>query len=453
MSDAYNHAPPFVVETPLGPIDVDIEAYKNAVLYVNHQTGYDLQDRQIDEFIGSNSESKAKEFSGRSMVGWIHSLVSTLENDFELVRATNYNNRGSAESNPVYLDEKVRLRGGNEKTIKIPHRQSRYYRHRAKDYPLVVTFYPYDTYEMDVRFYFSTTSDFDYTDFMDNVKTHFKTEGIYKKAAINADFTYLDVPDYTWEDIIISEEQKSQIDRNAISFLARMEQYQSMGMKTSRGILLKGPPGTGKTLCCSVLMNYCRDSTIIYVSRNAVTERGQIDDIYKVARMLSPTLVVVEDIDTLGGIDREEGDHPLLGEFLNCLAGVEQNDQVITLATTNYANHLDWALADRPGRFDARVAFDHPDQKARTRILSKYLGYCECEALDIGAIAKKTEGWSGAYLRELVNVSIMLSADDGAVIKQSHLDGALEELNELRNIIAQERGRKRKEDTNESYFG
>ena len=135
------------------------------------------------------------------------------------------------------------------------------------------------------------------------------------------------------------------------------------------------------------------------------------------------------------------------------MAGVEQNDQVITLATTNYANHLDWALADRPGRFDARVAFDHPDQKARTRILSKYLGYCESEALDIGAIAKKTEGWSGAYLRELVNVSIMLSADDGAVIKQSHLDGALEELNELRDTIAQERGRKRKEDANESYFG
>ena len=71
----------------------------------------------------------------------------------------------------------------------------------------------------------------------------------------------------------------------------------------------------------------------------------------KIARKVSPTIMVVEDIDTLGGIDRTKGgDHPILGEFLNCLAGVESNGGVVTIATTNYPEYLDKALVDRPGK-------------------------------------------------------------------------------------------------------
>jgi len=216
-----------------------------------------------------------------------------------------------------------------------------------------------------------------------------------------------------------------------------------------------GPPGTGKTLCCSILINLCKDCTIIYVSRNAIQERGQIDEIYGLARKLSPALVVVEDIDTLGGIDREQGDHPLLGEFLNCLAGVEKNEGVITLATTNYANHLDWALADRPGRFDIRVNFDHPDVPARALILEKYLDKCRTDALDLKSMVKKTDGWSGAYLRELVNIAIMLSADADKIITQEIFDQAHKELTDMRSEVAKERGRTRKEDNTETdiFYG
>ena len=245
------------------------------------------------------------------------------------------------------------------------------------------------------------------------------------------------------------------INRHAINFLDRLEDYKELGMRTSRGLLLLGPPGTGKTLCCSILINLCKECTIIYVSRNAVKERGQIDEIYSLARKLSPTLVVVEDIDTLGGIDREEGDHPLLGEFLNCLAGVEENEGVITLATTNYANHLDWALADRPGRFDIRVNFDHPDLAARALILEKYLDKCRTDALDLKSMVKKTDGWSGAYLRELVNIAIMLSADQDKIITQEIFDQAHKELNDMRNEVAKERGRTRKADNtgNDVFYG
>ena len=96
--------------------------------------------------------------------------------------------------------------------------------------------------------------------------------------------------------------------------------------------------GTGKTLCCEVIVNDL-DCSTIYVSTDSVGEVGDIRKVYSLARKISPCLVIVEDIDTLGGLDRtvRGGEHPLLGEFLNCLAGMGENDGVITIATTNYA--------------------------------------------------------------------------------------------------------------------
>ena len=90
------------------------------------------------------------------------------------------------------------------------------------------------------------------------------------------------------------------------------------------------------------------DATVLYVARDAIQNVGQITDLYKMARRFAPAIVILEDIDTLGGLGRDEGDHPLLGEFLNCLAGVEENNGVVTLATTNHPEKLDWALTDRP---------------------------------------------------------------------------------------------------------
>ena len=131
------------------------------------------------------------------------------------------------------------------------------------------------------------------------------------------------------------------------------------------------------------------DCTAIYVTSDTIEHTGQIKEIYDLARKLSPTLVVIEDIDTLGGLDRrEKGNHPLLGEFLNCLSGVGGNDGVITIATTNYPENLDIALADRPGRFDLRIEFGLPDAHLRKYILEKYLEEVESKNIDLKRIIR-----------------------------------------------------------------
>ena len=170
---------------------------------------------------------------------------------------------------------------------------------------------------------------------------------------VNAKLQFIKIDTVGWDDVVLSPEQRKSFDRNIVKFIENIELYDEKKLPTSRGCLLTGPPGTGKTLTCSAIMNQV-DSTIIYITSDDITDRGQISELYDIARKVSPTIVVVEDIDTLGGIDRNRagGDHPILGEFLNCLAGVESNSGVVTIATTNYPEYLDKALVDRPGRFD-----------------------------------------------------------------------------------------------------
>ena len=197
----------------IGGFDIPVESVKDALLYINHNTGYDMVDRQIDEFITATHkdgyvESKQLEHSGKSYVGWAHSLMEVCERYYDVEKVVAYNGRGTAEANPVYLDEKVRARDGKEKIIKVPHRQTRFLRHRENGHPLVLYFYPYDMYEIDCRVYFSTNSTYKHIDFMDEVQEHFKTEGIYKNAIISANYTFLDTPKLDWDDIILTTAQK-----------------------------------------------------------------------------------------------------------------------------------------------------------------------------------------------------------------------------------------------------
>ena len=177
--------------------------------------------------------------------------------------------------------------------------------------------------------------------------TRFNDQHPLKNEIVDNKWKYLEIKEVGWDEIIVSDEQKKII-RNIVNFIKNLPMYKQNRLPTSRGILITGT-GTGKTLCCEVIVNDL-DCSTIYVSTDSVSEVGDIRKVYSLARKISPCLVIVEDIDTLGGLDRtvRGGEHPLLGEFLNCLAGMGENDGVITIATTNYAEHLDSALADRP---------------------------------------------------------------------------------------------------------
>ena len=437
-----------LISSPMGDIVIPTEPLKQVLTYfTNNIEKTDHADASISEFFGcdvNNLEIKQKDYSGREYVMWSYSLMSIVNDDYNIVKVENFK-YGDAGTPPIWNEEKIQ---GD--IFKIPYKLTMFLESKSSGEPLVISFWPYDQYEIDIKFYFQSVTGGEqsrYSEFWDKVKAHFNSKGLLKGAKFSADFEFLDVPEVDWGDIIIEDKTVEMLKRNIINFIPHMNMYLDKNLRSSRGVLITGPPGTGKTLCCNVVMNQLKDVTTIYIARNAIKSEGQISRLYKLARYLSPTLIIIEDIDTLGGLDRREThDHPLLGEFLNCLSGMERNSGVITLATTNYPQHLDWALADRPGRFDSRMEFGYPKETAREAILQKYLEPFNTGKIDLKPIIKKSEGFSGAYLQELVQTAFMLAFEaegyqaDAVKIGNKHLTDALENLLKQRQEAKKERG-------------
>ena len=144
--------------------------------------------------------------------------------------------------------------------------------------------------------------------------------------------------------------------------------------------------------------------------------RHNVKSCYEIARKLSPTLLIIEDIDTTGALNRRISDHPLLGEFLQAMDGVVPNDGVITVATTNHSESIDPAIADRPGRFDRIIEVGPPSLKQRVHILERLLEKLEVPNFHrdaISTIAKGTEGLTGAWLREIVQSAVIRAMSHG----------------------------------------
>ena len=111
------------------------------------------------------------------------------------------------------------------------------------------------------------------------------------------------------------------------------------------------------------------------------------------------------------------------------------NEGVVTIATTNYPEHLDLALTDRPGRFDLKIMMDLPNSGARKYILLKYLEEFEYENLTLSKIVNKTDGLSGAYLREIVVTSYMIAQERGTQIDEKIMQEAADSVIEMKNNI------------------
>ena len=270
-------------------------------------------------------------------------------------------------------------------------------------------------------------------------------ESPIKGGALRANGSFMSVDNISLDDVVLADAVRKGITKNICTFLKNIETFTKNGNKNSRGVLLAGPPGCGKTLTSRALVNHRGDATSIYVTSDDIREPGDLTGIYSMARMLSPSLVIIEDLDCLGGagMDRKQrSGHPLLGEFLEVLCGSTTNSQVVTVASTNHPNLLDEALINRPGRIDAIIPVSPPDAHGRRLILRMEMKQHEVEeGIDIGTLAKKTEGFTGSHLVGLVNNAELEamhrldcdSKDDvKVVITQNDFDAALAEIKETR---------------------
>ncbi len=233
------------------------------------------------------------------------------------------------------------------------------------------------------------------------------------------------------EEIILPAGVLEKIERHTVGFAEHTARLRAAGRTIRRGILLSGPPGTGKTMTIRYLATRMTDRTVVIVTGHAMSG---LSTACGIAARLAPAMVVIEDVDLIGE-DRTFGGGPLLHDLMNEMDGVGEDADLIFVLTTNRAEVLEPALAERPGRVDLAVEFPLPDAEGRRRLLESYARGLSVEGIDWDRIVASTAGASPAFLKELLRRAALHAAmaehrDAPLVVQQADLDAALAELQE-----------------------
>ena len=424
------------IETEFGNIQLPTQKLYDFIIQLNQENKKraDVRQSDINDYFGDEDfNSEYYNITHFKVASYLKSMWDIINRDYNLVKVSNYDSKQLAERPPKGYDFKISVSESEHLLMDCVLFLE------AKDTKekLVLMMMPYndgDKFFLDIESAYSAKG-IGFRGFWNKVKEYFKTEGPLKNSLFNTNWEYVDFQKRDWKSIVISDDYRNTIDRNIVNFIANIGHYKELRLPTSRGVLITGPPGTGKTLLCETIINQV-DCTKIYVTSDSVSNVGDIKQVYKVARKLAPTIVIIEDIDTLGGLDRREGgNHPLLGEFLNCLNGVGSNEGVVTLATTNYPKHLDVALIDRPGRIDLRIEFGLPDNTLRGHIFKKYLSELPTTKINYTKLIKESEGMTGAYIREVVMSAFIISQEKKSKITQDIVMEAMKCVVDMRTSL------------------
>ena len=248
-----------------------------------------------------------------------------------------------------------------------------------------------------------------------------------------------EVPQVTFSDVAGADEAIEEF-REIKDFLASPKKYQEIGAKIPKGVLLFGPPGTGKTLLARAVAGEAKvpfysisgsDFVEMFVGVGA----ARVRDLFKQAKENSPSIIFVDEIDAVGrhrgaglggGHDERE---QTLNQLLVEMDGFEPHDQVILIAATNRPDILDPALL-RPGRFDRQIGIDRPDVKGREAIMKVHAKGKPLEKdIDLLAIARRTPGFTGADLANVLNEAALLTArENRKVISRDDVDEAIDRV-------------------------
>ena len=224
----------------------------------------------------------------------------------------------------------------------------------------------------------------------------------------------------TFVDVAGIEEAKEEL-QEVVTFLKQPERFTAVGARIPRGVLLIGPPGTGKTLLAKAISGeagvpFFSISGSEFVEMFVGVGASRVRDLFKKAKENAPCLVFIDEIDAVGrqrgagiggGNDERE---QTLNQLLTEMDGFEGNTGIIVIAATNRPDILDTALL-RPGRFDRQVTVDLPTFKGRLGILEVHSREKKmAPQISLEAIARRTPGFSGAALANLLNEAAILTA-------------------------------------------
>jgi len=248
-----------------------------------------------------------------------------------------------------------------------------------------------------------------------------------------------DTPQVTFADVAGADEAVEEL-HEIKEFLAEPAKFQAVGAKIPKGVLLYGPPGTGKTLLARAVAGeagvpFYTISGSDFVEMFVGVGASRVRDLFQQAKENSPAIIFVDEIDAVGrhrgagmggGHDERE---QTLNQLLVEMDGFDVKTNVILIAATNRPDILDPALL-RPGRFDRQIAVEAPDLKGREAILAVHAqGKPIVPEIDLAAVARRTPGFTGADLANVLNEAALLTARSGAqLIDDRALDEAIDRV-------------------------
>jgi len=248
-----------------------------------------------------------------------------------------------------------------------------------------------------------------------------------------------ETPQVTFADVAGSDEAVEEL-HEIKDFLTDASRFQAVGARIPRGVLLYGPPGTGKTLLARAVAGeagvpFYSISGSDFVEMFVGVGASRVRDLFKEAKANAPAIIFVDEIDAVGqrrgqgmggGHDERE---QTLNQLLVEMDGFDDRSNVIMIAATNRPDMLDPALL-RPGRFDRQIGVDAPDMKGRRAILDVHSkGKPLSKNVDLDVVARKTPGFSGADLANVLNEAALLTARSNAqLIDNRALDEAIDRV-------------------------
>ena len=241
----------------------------------------------------------------------------------------------------------------------------------------------------------------------------------------------------TWADVAGVDEVRAEL-QEVVDFLRNPRQFERLGARVPKGILLHGPPGTGKTLLAKAAATesgatFFAASASSFIEMFAGLGAARIRRLFKDARKKAPAIIFIDELDAVGtarsghSLNREQDQ--TLNQLLVELDGFGGEDQVVVMGASNRLDQLDAALL-RPGRFDRQVLVGEPDLGSREAILRVHTRDKPlANDVDLPTVARQTAGLTGADLANIANeAAIFAGREDARYITQEHFEAAMERI-------------------------
>ncbi len=238
-----------------------------------------------------------------------------------------------------------------------------------------------------------------------------------------------------WEDIAGVDDAKAEL-QEIVEFLRDPKQFEELGAKVPKGILLHGPPGTGKTLLAKAVAHesgaqFFAQSAAAFVEMFAGLGAARIRRLFAIARKHEPAIIFIDELDAVGGrrgADFSGEKDQTLNQLLVEMDGFSTSGRLVVIAASNLLEKLDPALL-RPGRFDRQIFVTPPDVRGRTGVLGVHTRDKPLQNVDLGLVAQQTSGLTGADLANICNEAAIFAARRKArMITDRDFDSALERV-------------------------